>query len=183
MRTPALSLTTLHRLFILLTCARLTLFFSDVTLVTAAQSDPHLALRPNLVENVIPESEFVDQTNMYREEAGLAPLKENDQLTAAAEAKVEDMVANNYWDHFRPSDGKAPWDFVDEAGYHYKVAGENLARGFRTAGGITQAWMASPAHAANLLSAKYQDVGFASAYSYDQSGERVILTVQMLGAK
>ena len=176
-------ITVAHRLFLVTTCFRLTMFFSDATLVAAAEADPHQALHPSLVQSVIPEQQLVDETNMYRGEAGLSPLRENDQLTAAAEAKAEDMLTNHYWDHFRPSDGKAPWDFIDESGYHYSVAGENLARGFQSAQGITQAWMASPAHAANLLSQKYEDVGFATVYGYDDQGNRVILTVEMLGAR
>lgn len=183
MRPSEATVAVVRRLFMVMTCLRLTMFFSDATLVAAVEADPHQALHPSLVQSVIPESQLVDQANMYRAEAGLSPLHENDQLTAAAEAKAEDMLANRYWDHFRPSDGKAPWDFIDEAGYHYAVAGENLARGFQTAQGITQAWMASPAHAANMLSQKYHDVGFATVYGYDEQGSRVILTVEMLAAR
>jgi len=182
MTTASIS-TVAHRLLLVTTCIRLTTFFSDATLVAAAESTDQQALHPVMVQSVIPEQQLVAQANLYRAESGELPLKQNDQLTAAAEAKVEDMIANHYWDHFRPTDGKAPWDFVDESGYHYKVAGENLARGFQTAQGITQAWMSSPAHAANILSEKYQDVGFATAYGYDQNGERVLLTVEMFGAR
>jgi len=175
----------LHRAFTVATCVRLVLLFSDVSLVSAAEA--HAATAQSTIsssfQDVIPASELLQETNANRIEAGLSPLELNDQLTAAAEAKAQDMVINNYWDHFRPSDHKAPWDFIDEAGYHYQVAGENLARGFQTAGGITRAWMHSPAHAANILSPKYKEVGFATIYGTDDNGNSVILTVQMFGAR
>jgi uncharacterized protein YkwD len=111
----------------------------------------------------------------------VASLSLNDELTAAAQAKAADMVAKGYWDHFRPSDHKAPWDFISEAGYTYRVAGENLARGFHTPAGITKAWVASPTHLANLISPKYDEVGYASVLSTEADGSQVILTVEMFG--
>jgi uncharacterized protein YkwD len=128
-------------------------------------------------------SEFVEATNAARREAGLAELTVNTSLNAAAALKLDDMRANGYWDHYRPSDRKAPWDFMKESGYAYKVAGENLARGFSTVNGITKAWLESPSHRANLLSEKYTEVGFANAYLLNDEGKRVLVTVQLFGAR
>lgn len=172
----------MRRTFALVTCFRVALLFSGLSVATAAEVDaraPHALYSAD----VISAQDLLRETNNNRIAVGLAPLNLNDTLSRAAEAKAQDMVTNGYWDHFRPGDHKAPWDFIKEAGYTYKVAGENLARGFRTAGGITQAWMHSPAHAANLLSPRYHDVGFATVYTYDSDGERVLLTVQMFGAQ
>lgn len=137
------------------------------------------------VEDLSPTSvtSFLNETNLVRENNGLKQLIENSDLTRAAQRKVTDMQQFGYWDHFRPTDKKAPWDFIREAGYRYSVAGENLARGFETAHGITAAWMASPSHRANLLSAKYTDVGFATGYVTGSNGEDVLVTVQMFGAR
>ncbi|CAN5137377.1 hypothetical protein BH11PAT4_BH11PAT4_1930 [soil metagenome] len=125
---------------------------------------------------------FLDETNIARSNSGLAALHSNETLTLAAQAKITDMQERGYWDHFRPSDKKAPWDFIRESGYQYTVAGENLAKGFKTAHGITEAWLASPSHRANLLSPKYEDVGFATGYIETPEG-RVLLTVQMFGTR
>jgi len=135
------------------------------------------------VEEPIPIQDFLAATNAARLQAGEPALHLDAELDAAALNKAIDMKTQGYWDHFRPSDHKAPWDFMTEAGYNYKVAGENLARGFRTANGITNAWLNSPAHRANLLSPKYTDVGFADVEGVDASGNPAILTVQMFGSR
>ena len=166
----------LKTLLIVFSCSRLVLLSSDVS--AAAGDQPRPAFR-----DVLSNTRFLNDLNADRLDANLAPLRLNEKLDQAAEAKAIDMIANNYWDHFRPTDHKAPWNFIDESGYNYRVAGENLARGFRTEEGVTGAWMQSPAHRANMLSTKYQDVGFATVYTYEPDGSRVLLSVEMFGAK
>lgn len=169
-----------HNTFRFLLVARLVLFFSDVPLVLAA--DPAFQNPPD-THPEFSSSELLQLTNAARESIGEPDLTLNPELSAAAEAKALDMAAQGYWDHFRPSDHKAPWDFIEEAGYHYQVAGENLAKGFHSPLGVTKAWLASPTHAANLLSPKYREVGFASIEVARPNQEPLILTVQMFGAR
>jgi uncharacterized protein YkwD len=137
----------------------------------------------SIVSTVFAENDLLQATNNQRSLAGVGTLTLSLSLEKAAAAKLEDMQANGYWDHYRPSDHKAPWDFMKEAGYTYKVAGENLARGFETVGGITTAWMNSPAHRANLLSTKYTEVGFADAQVTQTDGTTILYTVQMFGSR
>lgn len=99
-------------------------------------------------------------TNNERVKQGLPALVLNEKLSHAAYLKAEDMLADQYWAHVAP-DGKTPWDWVTTAGYSYDYAGENLARNFSTAEGVTVAWMDSPAHRANVLGDKFSEVGFA----------------------
>jgi len=152
---------------------------SDVAL--AASFDVTTPAAQAVSHSVFSPEEFLAETNAARRAVNLPELVLNDTLTTAAEAKAQDMIANHYWAHFRPSDGKAPWAFIEEAGYQYKVAGENLARGYRTPAGITKAWLASPTHRANLLSPKYQEVGFACVRTTDEEGNTVLITVQLFG--
>src|SRR5450830_1198614 len=93
-------------------------------------------------------------TNAKRQEAGLGPLTFNSTLSVAAANKAADMFAKNYWAHNSPT-GSTPWDFITGAGYHYTVAGENLAKNFSNSQGVVDAWMASPSHRANVLKAGY----------------------------
>lgn len=165
---------------------QITAFFGSAPLAAAAA--PAVIALPSIQESrynaqYLSANTFLELTNTQRAERGVAPLTLNNQLTSAAENKAIDMDVKEYWDHFRPSDHKAPWDFITEAGYTYHVAGENLARGFRTPEGITKAWMASPTHAANILSPKYTEVGFATIEAPDQNGKTILLTVQMFGSK
>ena len=169
-----------------------TLTMRMISLTTAPSLAAVLDLHPEVataattvttVEQRFTERDFLAATNAARIANGVPPLVLNAELSTAAAQKVLDMKKNNYWDHFRPSDHKAPWDFMKEAGYDYKVAGENLARGFNSVQAITDAWMASPAHRANLLSDKYTDIGFADLEVNDANGNPVLLTVQMFGSR
>lgn len=165
---------------------RMLLLVSDASIVMAAEEDiityPHTSILRVVAERFQPE-DFLAYTNQIRVERGRSPLRLNDRLNQAARAKVMDMVEIGYWDHFRPGDGKTPWSFIREKGYAYRSAGENLALGFSATTEITDAWLESPAHAANVLSSKYQDVGFSSILVKDQDGKVVIMTVQMFGEK
>jgi len=119
-------------------------------------------------------------TNQKRVENGLPPLSFSSQLSLAADNKAKDMFAKNYWAHIAP-DGTTPWAFISGAGYRYVYAGENLARGFNDAGGVIDAWMASPEHRKNMLSANYKNVGFAIETG-NLTGEDTVLVVEMLGS-
>ena len=160
---------------------RLVLFVSDVPLTLAAGATAETTY--NQEENRYSPEEFLRLTNEARLSMDRPTLVLNEQLNQAAMAKAQDMVAKGYWDHFRPTDHKAPWAFVHEAGYQYTVAGENLARGYQTPAGITQAWLNSPSHLANILSRKYAEVGYACIVSFDASGKEVLLTVEMFGSR
>ncbi len=125
--------------------------------------------------------ELLTYTNQNRESQGLKPLESNAQLEDAAARKAKDMFDKGYWAHNSP-DGTTPWSFISSAGYDYVYAGENLARGFNSANEVVKAWMASPDHRANILSANYNDVGFAVAHG-NLSGEETFLVVQEFGSK
>lgn len=115
-------------------------------------------------------------TNTQRASQNEPALHINSALTAAAQAKANDMAAKGYWSHVSP-DGTQPWSFIESAGYNYQAAGENLAYGFGTSEQVVSAWMNSPEHRANVLGASYQDVGFASANipNYQHEGPQTVV--------
>ncbi|HVX48400.1 MAG TPA: CAP domain-containing protein [Candidatus Saccharimonadales bacterium] len=113
---------------------------------------------------------LLQATNNQRSADHEQSLALNSRLNAAAQAKADDMVARNYWSHNTP-DGKAPWAFITAAGYHYQMAGENLAYGFSNADDTLAGWMNSPTHRANILNANYRDVGFGVAQSSNFQGQ------------
>ncbi|HSW37265.1 MAG TPA: CAP domain-containing protein [Candidatus Saccharimonadales bacterium] len=122
------------------------------------------------------QTALVAETNLERSSSKELPLVSNNVLAAAAQAKANDMVARNYWSHDTP-DGKTPWAFLSNAGYQYQTAGENLAYGFNNASDVIKAWMSSSEHRANLLSAKFQQVGFgvASSPNYQDKGPEIVV--------
>ncbi len=127
----------------------------------------------------ISQSNIIKLTNQERAANGLNTLKENSALAAAALAKANNMFSAQYWDHFGPN-GETPWQFIRAEGYNYVYAGENLAKGFQTSEGVHEAWMASPTHAANIMSASYMDIGVAVVQGV-LLGKQTTLVVQMFG--
>lgn len=105
-----------------------------------------------------------DLANVVRKESGLGSLTPNPVLAAAAEMKAKDMVEHSYFSHNSPQ-GKTPWYWLDKAGYKYDYAGENLALNYAESEDVTNAWMNSPTHRANLLKSGYTEVGSAVATS------------------
>lgn len=117
---------------------------------------------------------LLDATNSDRHSDGGQPLTLDTKLTAAAQAKADDMVARNYWSHATP-DGKQPWAFIMQAGYGYQATGENLAYGFATSDEVVSAWMNSAEHKANVLG-DYTAVGFGIANSaHYQGGQNTVV--------
>lgn len=131
----------------------------------------------------VTSNDLLLQTNIQRQQHGLAVLQLNDQLSSAACAKRDNMFQYNYWAHINPTTGETPWSFIQAAGYKYTYAGENLARGFTTAIDVTNAWMASPSHRENLLSPNYQDVGFCIGQGSLTGETDTVLIVQMFGGR
>jgi hypothetical protein len=127
----------------------------------------------------IKSATIVSLTNQERSAAGLNTLNINSKLTAAAQAKAENMFEEQYWDHFGPN-GETPWQFITGAGYNYVYAGENLAKGFRTSEGVVEGLMASPTHRENILSKNYKDIGVAVKRGI-LLGKETTLVVQMFG--
>ncbi|MFA7654782.1 MAG: CAP domain-containing protein, partial [Candidatus Dojkabacteria bacterium] len=129
--------------------------------------------------STITAENIINLTNSERIAWGLNTLQPNSQLSAAALAKANNMFEEQYWDHFGPN-GESPWQFIRAAGYDYVYAGENLGKGFRTAEGLHEAWMASPTHKENVISRNYKDIGVAVVDGI-LLGKQTTLVVQMFG--
>jgi hypothetical protein len=118
-------------------------------------------------------------TNQQRVEQNLPPLTISPLLNQAAQEKADDMAQNGYFAHTSP-DGKTPWYWLDQVGYNYSYAGENLAVNFTDSQDVTAAWMNSPEHRANILKANYTEVGTGVAEGmYD--GNETIFVAQDFG--
>lgn len=127
----------------------------------------------------ITAKKVLDQTNVRRQQAGLAPLRLNPVLSQSATAKADNMFAENYWSHNSPS-GKTPWDFFKAVKYQYSVAGENLAKDFYDTDSMMKAWMNSPTHKANIVNTKYQEIGIGVVNGVLR-GVKTTLVVQHFG--
>jgi hypothetical protein len=115
-------------------------------------------------------------TNDARSADNLAILTDDPTLDTAAQAKANDMSAKGYFSHVSP-DGTLPWHWFDSAGYDYEYAGENLAVNFDDSKQLVDAWMASPAHRANILGSHFTSIGVGIASGMYQ-GKSTIFVVQ-----
>ncbi len=107
-------------------------------------------------------SEVVSLTNTERSNNSVGALVENALLDKSAQAKANDMAAKGYFAHVTP-DGLQPWAFIEQAGYDYQYAGENLAVRFVDSKDVVNAWMSSPTHRANIVKAQYTEIGVGIA--------------------
>ena len=126
-------------------------------------------------------SGVIKWTNVSRQQNGdLPPLSENIKLNQAAQAKVKDMFAKQYFEHISPS-GKGPADLAENVHYEYIAVGENLALGnFKDDKALVEAWMNSPGHRANILNSKYLEIGVAVGKG-TYEGKTTWLAVQEFG--
>ena len=117
---------------------------------------------PNLADVKALEKQVVTLVNQERAKQGLAPLKEDWQLSRVARYKSEDMVTKNYFSHTSPTYG-SPFDMMKNFGIKYMAAGENIAMGQPTPTSVMTGWMNSPGHKANILSSNFTEIGVGVA--------------------
>jgi len=125
------------------------------------------------------QSEIISLTNAERTQNSVGELSENSKLDNAAQQKASDMAQFGYFAHEGP-DGKQPWAWIDDAGYDYQYAGENLAVRFVDSKDVVAGWMASPTHRANIVKPAYADVGVGIAQGM-YKGEPATFVVQYFG--
>lgn len=104
------------------------------------------------------EQEVVKLVNAERAKAGLPALKEDWELSRVAKYKSQDMHDKNYFDHTSPTYG-TPFTMMKNFGITYKSAGENIAKGQKSATEVVNAWMNSEGHRANILNKNYTHIG------------------------
>lgn len=128
----------------------------------------------------ITTEKIIELTNQSRTGTGEKALAVNSKLSRAAQAKADDMIANNYFSHTSPA-GATPWSWMQKESYDYNYAGENLAMDFQTTAKMEEAWMASPTHRANILNGKYSEMGTAVREGII-NGHETTLAVVMFGS-
>ncbi|MBC7157911.1 MAG: CAP domain-containing protein [Rhodobacteraceae bacterium] len=103
---------------------------------------------------------MLDSVNALRAADGLAALRLNSQLNAAAATHSRDMALQNRPWHFG-SDGSSPIDRVQRTGYPGELKGELISETFETELETLAAWMEDPVTAAVILDPAARDMGFA----------------------
>lgn len=127
---------------------------------------------------------IISYTNIERANASLTKFNQNTALTKAAQARLNDMFAYNYYGHDNPTTGKSWREFISENGYANLSTGENIIISTDikpTSQYFVQAWMNSPGHKANILKADFINIGVAVGQG-KIDGSTVWIAVQDFGA-
>ena len=119
------------------------------------------------------KQDIVDRTNALRRAKGVAALRVNDKLMQAAQVRADEIAASGVYSHTRP-DGRKSNTVTDS-----KYTGENLhniselylEQQHKTLSeAVVELWSSSKAHADNMTSARYGEIGVGLARGVNQNG-------------
>jgi uncharacterized protein YkwD len=143
------------------------------------------------------ERELLDKANADRARAGLPALKMDDGLVQAARAHAAEMAAQKHLSHQFSGEPSLVNRIAAVSDLHLEQAGENVAVATNVKD-AHRALMSSPPHRENLLSPKFNRVGFAvvrqghvlyvvedfgmsiKTYSVQQAEEMVAASIEQL---
>lgn len=86
------------------------------------------------------------------------PLAMNGILLGAARAHSKDMHDQGYFSH-TGLDGRSPFDRMQDAGYNYSSAAENIAAGYGTVEATHKGWLGSSGHRSNIYHSGVTEIG------------------------
>ena len=122
------------------------------------------------------EDDVMERVNQERWNNGnLAPMKrEIPMLDLASEWHCEDMGNGNFFTHNSLNDpsksdilhwfsGETPWTRMNDVGYFWNGAAENVAAGYSSPSAVMSGWMNSSGHKANILSGN-RELGIGYVY-------------------
>ena len=116
--------------------------------------------------NSASESQLYSLTNQARVSAGLPSLRIDSSLASIARYRSKDMEDRGYFSHNIPPSGKMVWDVMDERGYCYNLAGENIGWNNypddEATAQIQQMFMASAEHHDNILGRAWDVMGIGA---------------------
>lgn len=153
-----------------------------VWIVLAQPFDAPALARPEQVAGEV--LTFVNQARKRARHCGAMPfppapaLIRSKALDTAAAVHARDMTKHDELTH-RGSDGSTPGSRALKAGYRWRVIGENVAAGPESARQVVAGWLASPEHCANIMDARFREMGVA--FDIDWGRESGIYWAQEFG--
>lgn len=139
--------------------------------VTSAEAKP--VEQPAQTDVAAAKQDIVDRTNALRRAKDVAALRVNDKLMQAAQVRADEMAASGIYSHTRP-DGRKSNTVTDS-----KYTGENLhniselylEQQHKTLSeAVVELWSNSRAHADNMTSSRYGEIGVGLARGIDKDG-------------
>lgn len=125
------------------------------------------------------EEKIIELTNEVRQHRGVSPLIQDSRLMASALQKAQDMAEQGYFSHANLNNQRMSY-WINNVGYKYSLAGENLAKGFSSADRLVHAWEKSFSHYVNLVEPKFEHIGIGIAKG-NFKGKEMVFVVQHFG--
>ena len=139
--------------------------------VTSAEAKP--VEQPAQTDVAVAKQDIVDRTNALRRAKGVAALRVNNKLMQAAQVRADEIAASGVYSHTRP-DGRKSNTVTDS-----KYTGENLhniselylEQQHKTLSeAVVELWSNSKAHADNMTSSRYGEIGVGLARGVNKDG-------------
>lgn len=132
------------------------------------------SVTPKAPSNLSKAEQVLYYVNVERAKAGIASLKLDESLCAAAEVRAEEIT--ELFSHTRPDDTRY-YELLKDTDFENKTTGENIAAGYSSAEDTVAQWMASKLHRENMLNPDYKYLG--AAYNYASGSEWKYYWVQI----
>ena len=134
-----------------LAIAAMTLSACEPEMVSRRAAPPLSVAPAGATEVAAPSTAgMIDLVNGERRARGLAPLRSDRRLRAAARRHAAAMGTGGFFDHHGRG-GDDHGDRIAAQGYRACLSGENIAWGQRSAREVFQGWMGSPGHKRIIL--------------------------------
>ena len=139
--------------------------------VTSAEAKP--VEQPAQTDVAAAKQDIIDRTNAIRREQGISALTVNAKLMQAAQVRADEMAASGIYSHTRP-DGRKSNTVTDS-----KYTGENIhsiselyldQQQKTLSEAVVNLWSNSKAHADNMTSSRYGEIGVGLARGVNQNG-------------
>ena len=139
--------------------------------VTSAEAKP--VEQPAQTDVAAAKQDIVDRTNALRRAKDVAALRVNDKLMQAAQVRADEMAASGIYSHTRP-DGRKSNTVTDS-----RYTGENIhsiselylnQQQKTLSEAVVNLWSNSKAHADNMTSSRYGEIGVGLARGIDKDG-------------
>ena len=139
----------------------------------AKAEDTKSTEQPVQTDGAAAKQDIVDRTNALRRAKGVAALRVNDKLMQAAQVRADEMAASGVYSHTRP-DGRKSNTVTDS-----RYTGENIhsiselylnQQQKTLSEAVVNLWSNSKAHADNMTSSRYGEIGVGLACGVNQNG-------------
>ena len=129
--------------------------------------------QPAQTDVAVAKQDILDRTNALRRAKGVAALRVNNKLMQAAQVRADEIAASGVYSHTRP-DGRKSNTVTDS-----KYTGENLhniselylEQQHKTLSeAVVELWSNSKAHADNMTSSRYGEIGVGLARGVNKDG-------------